>query len=374
VKRVRVLQVVPDFSLGGAERMAVHLLGHLDPKRFDVGIVSLYDPVGGDLDRIVAQGGHRVWYLGKRPGFDFRVLLGLRRVLREFDPHVVHTHTITLRYAFLPAWLRRVPARFHTIHSLADKEAGSWVWLRRFAFRRGVIPVAIADEVAAGVRSLYGIENPPNIANGIPLEEYAEPRVQRREWRSREGISESDLVIVSVGRLDRSKNQALAIRALGAMRTRKNALLLFAGEGSAEVQRELETLAGELDLGPRVRFLGRRTDIPDLLGAADLFVLSSNFEGNPLTVLEAMAASRPVVATAVGGVPELVEHGVSGLLTPAGDVAAFSASLDTLADDETTRVTMGVAAGIRARARFDVSAMASAYGRLYQERLRDRAP
>jgi len=322
----------------------------------------------------VEQGGHRVWYLGKRAGFDFRVLLGLRRVFREFDPHVVHTHTIALRYAFLSAWLRRVPARFHTIHSLADKEAGSWVWLRRLAFRCGVVPVAIADEVAAGVRSLYGIENPANIANGIPLEEYAEPRVQRREWRSREGISESDLVIVSVGRLDRSKNQALAIRALGAMKTRRNALLLFAGEGSADVLRELETLAGELDLGQRVRFLGRRVDIPDLLGAADLFALSSDFEGNPLTVLEAMAASRPVVATAVGGIPELVEHGVSGLLTPAGDVAAFSNSLDTLADDESMRIAMGAAAGDRARARFDVSAMASAYGRLYQERLRDRAP
>lgn len=373
-ERVRVLQVVPDFSLGGAERMAVHLVRHLDPERFETGIISLYDAVGGDLDRILKDGGHRVWYLGKRRGFDFRIFRALRRVFREFDPHVVHTHTISLRYVFPVAWIRRVPARIHTIHSMPDKEAGSWIWLRRLAFRCGVVPVAIADEVAAGVRSLYGIDNPPNIANGIPIDEYSHPQVQRNEWRSREGVKESDLLIVSIGRIDRSKNQALAIRALHGMRERADTVLLFAGEGSREVLDQLRTLVDELDLSGHVRFLGRRTDIPDLLGAADLFVLSSDFEGNPLTVLEAMAAGQPVIATAVGGIPELVEHGVSGLLTPAGDTSALAKSFDALAADPARRVAMGRIARVRARARFDASTMASAYARLYQERLGDNAP
>ncbi len=365
-ERVRVLQVVPDFSLGGAERMAVHLVRHLDPERFETGIISLYDAVGGDLDRILEDGGHRVWYLGKRRGFDIRMFLAIDRVLREFNPQVVHTHTITLRYVFLPAWLRRVPARFHTIHSTAAKEAGRWVWLRRLAFRSGVVPVAIADEVAAGIKKLYGIVDAPNIPNGVPVGEYAAPKVPAQEWRRRENFAPDDLLFVTVGRLDRSKNQALAIRALRAVR-HPGARLLIVGEGSAAVRAELEALTKALDLTDRVFFLGRRTDIPDLLGASDVFVLSSDFEGNPLTVLEAMAAGLPVVVTAVGGVPELVKDGVSGLLVAAGDAAAFGLACESLAGSPARRREFGEVAAKEARLRFDVSFMANKYAKLYQQ-------
>ena len=103
---------------------------HLDPQRFDCGLVSLYDAVGGDLDALAEEAPGAVHYLGKRRGFDPRMFGAFDRVLREFRPHVVHTHTIALRYAFPPAWLRGVPARFHTIHSTAEKEAGRWATLR----------------------------------------------------------------------------------------------------------------------------------------------------------------------------------------------------------------------------------------------------
>jgi glycosyltransferase involved in cell wall biosynthesis len=372
--RCRVLQFVPDLSLGGAERMAVHLVRHLDPERFETALVSLFDPVGGDLDDLLKQEDRRVWYLGKRLGFDLRMFGAIRRVLREFDPHVVHTHTITLRYVFPPAWMHGVPARFHTIHSTAEKEAGSWVWLRRLAFRCGVEPVAIADEVARGVRKLYGIDGAPNIPNGIPVDEYAEPRIARDTWRASEGLSPDDFVFVSVGRLAQGKNQALAIRALSRMSRCPGAVLLFAGEGPDDTRDALTGIAHACGVGDRVRFLGRRTDIPDLLGASDAFVLSSDFEGNPLTVLEAMAAGLPVASTAVGGIPELVEHGAGGLLTPAGDAEALAGSLDALAGDDDSRSRMGAAARDTARARFDVSAMASGYARLYLERLGDQAP
>jgi len=365
--RLRVLQVVPDFSLGGAERLVVHLVRHLDPERFRVVAASLYPRAGTDLDDLLAEGGHEARYLGKRPGFDPAVLVRVDRLVRELRPHVVHTHTIALRYVLPVALVRRVPARLHTIHSMPAQEAGRWRWLRRFAFARGFVPVAIAAEVRSEVRRIYGIPDCPCIFNGIPVEHYAAPTVAREAWRRREGFRASDLLFVTVARLDPRKNQALAIRAFAAARDGLGpAHLLLAGEGRAEVRAGLEALAARLGIGDRVRLLGRRTDVPDLLGAADAFVLPSEFEGNPLTVMEAMAAGLPVVATAVGGVPELVQDGASGLLVPPGDEAALGSALRALATDPDRRAAMGRTGQRHARERFRVETMAEAYGRLYE--------
>ena len=364
----RVLQLVPDFSLGGAERLVAHLIGRLDPDRFEVVAISLYDALGTDLDEMLARDERDVRYLGKRRGFDPAMVLKIDRVVRSLRPHVMHTHTIALRYALPSMLLRRVPARLHTIHSLADKEAGSWRRLRKFAFRRGVVPVAIADEVQASVERVYGIRDCPNIANGIPLASYRNPAVSRADWRANEGLAEDDVVFVTVGRLVAHKNHALLLDAFRTVaREAGRARCLIVGEeASATLRSELDARARALGIESQVRFTGPRHDIPDLLGAADVFVLSSEFEGNPLTVMEAMAAGKPVVSTAVGGVPQLVEDGVSGLLVQPGDATALAGAMLRLVDSPTEREAMGLAASQRATERFDVDEMARAYERLYE--------
>jgi glycosyltransferase involved in cell wall biosynthesis len=117
----------------------------------------------------------------------------------------------------------------------------------------------------------------------------------------------------------------------------------------------------------RVHFLGLRTDIPDVLGAADIFVLSSDYEGNPLSVIEAMAAGLPIVSTAVGGVPELLQNGKEGFIVHPGHVNGLSEAMMTLLNDSNLRRAMGEAAAVRAKAKFDVSAMVRAYEELYEE-------
>jgi glycosyltransferase involved in cell wall biosynthesis len=133
----------------------------------------------------------------------------------------------------------------------------------------------------------------------------------------------------------------------------------LAGDGSlrAAVQRNLPE---------RVRLLGARTDVPALLSAADIFALASAWEGRPIAVMEAMAAGLPVAATAVGGVPELIEHDVTGMLAPPGDMAALAAALATLAGDAELRRRLGSAARKRS-AGFSVAAMVSAYARLFEQ-------
>ena len=369
-ERIRVLQVVPDLSLGGAERMAVHLTQALDRTQFDVQLASLYDRADTQLDRMLDESDQTAHYLGKRRGFDARMFLALHRLLRRFKPHVVHTHTIALRYVFPVAFLHRIPVRLHTIHSQADKEAGRWVGLRRLAFGLGVVPVAIADEVAAGIRELYGIDDTPNIPNGIPIERYSRPGSDRDRWRDEASIDRDTTIVTIVGRLDPGKNHRLAFEALAELVPSERPLLLCAGEGSDAQRERLEAEVARLELADHVRLLGRRDDIPALLQASDLFLLPSDFEGNPLTVLEAMAAGLPVVATAVGGVPELVADEASGRLFPAGDRAALSAALQELLGDPEKRRNWGQKGQEIARERFSVSAMAERYQRLYQLRLR----
>lgn len=369
--RIRVLQVLANFSLGGAERMAVHLIRHLDPARFEVAAISLYAPLGTDLERMLADAGHTVFYLGKRPGFRPGMFLAVNRVIRRFRPQVVHTHTGGLRYA-LPAMLwRRVPAKVHTIHNPADKDQAPFLWLYRYAVRRGVVPVAIADEIYASALRVYGLAKCPNIPNGIPVASYRSPQVPRAAWRAHEGYDETDVLFACVGRLAPQKNHALLLAAFAKLvAADARCRLMIVGEG--ELRSALEAQVAQLDLGDHVRLPGLRTDIPDVLAAADAFVLSSAYEGNPLTVMEALAAGRPVLSTAVGGVPELVRDGVTGLLTPPGDADALGAAMARIATDPATARAMGEAATREAMERFDVGIMAQAYGRLYEDLLAGR--
>jgi glycosyltransferase involved in cell wall biosynthesis len=219
--------------------------------------------------------------------------------------------------------------------------------------------VAVAGEVARSLRALYGREPAATIPNGIALEDSAPPGAGA-EWRAANGFGADDLLVLSVARLEPQKNPLGLIeafrRALGGV---PHAHLLLAGDGSLrdEAQR---------DLPARVHLLGARTDVPALLAAADVFALASDWEGHPIAIMEAMAAGLPVAATAVGGVPELVEHNATGLLTPPRDMAALGAALAALAGDAELRRRMGKAARERS-AGFGVAAMASAYARLFEQ-------
>jgi glycosyltransferase involved in cell wall biosynthesis len=141
--------------------------------------------------------------------------------------------------------------------------------------------------------------------------------------------------------------------------------LVLVGDG--ELREQLEDQAKDLGLGSQVRFLGLRTDIPDVLGAMDVFVLSSDWEGNPLSVIEAMASGLPVVSTAVGGVPDLFEIGKEGLIVRPGDIQGLSNSMAYLLENREARLSMGMAAARRARENYDVSTMVQAYEELYED-------
>ncbi len=362
---MRILQVVPTLSVGGAQRVVTLLARYLHRAPHVVGVVSMYDSSGTWVEEL-RSAGVPLFFLGKRRGLDLRMVRRMATVFARFRPDVLHTHMYVLKYA-LPALIATRHCRVvHTLHNLAQHEVeGPSRILQFLAFRAGVAPVAIGDAVAESVRRVYRLPSHDIIPNGIPVEDYAPPAGAREEIRHALRIPADAPTFLAVGRLAPQKNCHALIAAFGSRRlTARQAHLLLAGDG---VERGgLEEQARLLGVASRVHFLGVRTDVPRLLAASDAFVLASRFEGNPLAVMEAMAAGRPVLATAVGCVPELVTEG-TGLLVPPDDVPALEAAMLEIAEDLPLAHARGRAAARVARDRFDASTMAAAYERLYVE-------
>jgi len=355
---------MPTLTVGGAEQMAAHLMIGLSQSH-TVGAVGLFPAADSPVERRLERANIPQWHLNKRPGFDPGMFSSLSRVLREFQPHVVHTHMAVQRYVF-PILLRnRIAAAVHTIHNLAEHETDAFGRLVHwFAFRNQVMPIGISQEVAASVSRFYGMQCRAVIPNCIPVEHYANSSSDGLVWRERHGIHPDAIVFTSVARLEPQKNPLLALKALSKMGNARAHLVLL-GDGS--LREQVAEYVQSNDLASRVHLLGKQNDIPNILAASDVFVLGSNWEGNPLAVMEAMAAGLPVIATEVGGVPELVRSGEEGILVRAGDWSAFADAMQELLNDSEKRIAMGHAARTRAFNEFRVERMVQQYADLYQE-------
>ena len=361
---MRITEIIPSLEVGGAERivalcaMGLATLGH------SLQVISLGASSGSWIEAELARAGIELRFLDKRPGLDLQILSPLRQALRASRPEIVHTHLHVLKYV-LPALVPRRGTRVvHTLHNLAQREAsGSDRRVQALAFRWGVVPVAIGVAVAESIREVYGIADATIVANGIDLAPCRPAPGDRASARAELGLAESTPTFLTAGRLGPQKDHRTLLAALADPRLAAHDVhLLIAGGG--ELQAELEGLARALRVDGRVRFLGIRSDVPRLMAAADAFVLSSRWEGNPLVVMEAMAAGRPVLATRVGCVPELVDEG-AGLLVAAGDPPALAEGLVRLATNPTERAAMGERAAEIADARFGFERMAGDYGRLF---------
>lgn len=353
--------------------MVVNLMTHLDRQRFDVGAISLGDSEGGVLEQRLVKEGFPVWCLGKRRGFDPRILLRIHKVVQQFRPHLVHSH-LSAHYVF-PALIRqRRLAHVTTVHLPGGIRHSQVVLpITRMAFRKGVIPVAVSNEVAAWVTRTCGVRDCLMIPNGIPIRDYQALSTSRCVWRKKQGFEEGDVLFVCVARLQRQKNHAMLLEAFArAFTSEPHAHLMLVGDGACK--EHLQQRVHELRVADSIRFLGERSDVSEILRAADVFVLASQNEGNPLALMEAMAAGLPVVATAVGGVPELIADQRSGLLVKAGDADGLAAAMVRMLQNAEMRRTMGACAAQQALQAFSASRMAQAYMELYERMVADGVP
>jgi glycosyltransferase involved in cell wall biosynthesis len=362
--KIRVLEVLATLKRAGAERIAVSLATRLDPARFECEVVSLFPPFDGGFEPVLAARGVPVQHLGKHPGLDPRIWPRLTGAIRGARPDIIHTHSYILRYALPAWWCARQGIIVHTVHNLARFEVGPFGRaVHRLAFRSGVRPVGISEAVSRSFERTYGFPPAVTIPNGAETIAGFRPEARLR-WRAANGFSDSDLLLVSLARLEPQKNPAGLIEAFAAaFPTASKVHLIMAGEGG--LRPLCLATARRLGVEARVHLPGVCQEVAELLSACDIFVLASRWEGASLSILEAMAARLPVVATAVGGVPELVEPDRTGILLPPGDPAAIAAALAGLAADPARCRAMGEAAAQRAR-EFDTSSMVKGYAAFFE--------
>ncbi len=359
---LHIVHVVNSLGVGGTENGVVNLVNGL-ADRFRHTVVTL-TPTITLAARLPA--GTPVHTLDKRPGVDPRTIGRLAALLRRLRPDIVHSRNWATFGAVVAARLAGVRTVVHGEHG---RDAGDPDGLHpRRRWRRRLAPlvsrfVTVSDDLRRWLVEHVGVPTAKvtRIYNGVDTSRFFPVDTSGRRWLAGSGPDEP--VVGTVGRLDPVKDHAGLIQAFGRLAgDHPGARLLIVGNGPC--RRELETLAASLTPG-RVTFAGERGDVPELLRSMDVFALASLGEGISNTILEAMATGLPVVATAVGGNPELVEDGVNGALVPRRDPAALAAAIGRYLDDAHLRAVHGKASRERAMERFSLERMCAAYTALY---------
>jgi glycosyltransferase involved in cell wall biosynthesis len=363
---IRLLHILPDFKAAGAQKLVMDMLLCHDKVRFDAAACSLFPEGNTWIEDELKRQGIKIFYLNKHLGPDIKVLRKLFELFKAFKPDVVHSHTYVLRYILLPALVCGIPVKIHTVHNIAKKEvdlAGRII--HRIAFKLlNVFPVGVSQEISKTISKLYKIKVVQYIYNGVPTEAYIANRSTRQALRASIKISNERFICLHIGRFSAQKNHRLLIEAFThVLKEIPDAILLMAGDG--ELRSEMEKFTQYLGLEKSVRFLGTRKDVPELLAACDLLVLSSDWEGAPIVVLEAMAAGKPVVATAVGGVSDLVIQRETGLLVPPRNAYALACAISRIYKNPSRAIEMGQRGRRIVKTRFDTKEMTQQYETLY---------
>lgn len=384
--QIRVMRVITRLNVGGPALHATLLTERLDPARYDSLLVAgTEEPSEGNYLALRGKSLDRLWVLPSlgreiRGGLDLAALLQLTRLVRRTRPHIVHTHTAKAgALGRLAAWLAGVPVIVHTYHGhvfhgyFSPARARFFLPIERWLARRTDRLLTVSETVRSELLSL-GIGTPEQLVVvplGLDLEPFAGAGALRGQLRAELGLGRDAPLVGIVARLVPVKAHEVFIEAAARVaRQVPQSRFLLVGDGARRA--ELETLAVQLGLKDRTFFLGWRRDLDRIYADLDLVALTSRNEGSPVSLIEAMAAGRPVVATRVGGVPDLVEDGVTGCLVPPGDADALAEAMVGLLTDPDRRHAMGQAGRKRVVPAFSARRLLDDMDRLYTELLRKK--
>jgi glycosyltransferase involved in cell wall biosynthesis len=350
---IRVVHITFGLDVGGQEKLLGEFARQADRDQFELRFVSLGSR--GVLATDIEALGWPVTALAMESGLRPRLIMKLFTIFRRWRPDVTHTHDArALFYAGPAAWLSGVRRSIHTRHGKNFGSTPRQVAVGRQLARLVDRYVCVSDDVKAQcVAEGISPSRLLTIKNGIDLERFAYSG------------SVPGGPIVAVARLSPEKDVANLVRAT-AIAARQIPSLQVEVAGAGSCLEDLKHLAASLSIANRITFLGEVRDVTSVLARARMFVLPSRSEGIPLTTLEAMACGLPVVATRVGGLPEVVDHGVTGLLVPPGDPAALAEAVARLWNDPARRERMGSAGAQRALELFDIRRMVAQYQALYR--------
>jgi glycosyltransferase involved in cell wall biosynthesis len=372
--RLRILHVTATTT-GGVGLLVLFLVKHLDRRAFELEVAfgrgylldQSFDRAGVTIHTLAISRRVGVWPILKGT-------LEVYRILSRGKYDILQSHTsIGGVIGRLAGWAARTPVVIWTVHGLGA-HPGHRAWKRHlirsvesFLDRFTDYYVAVSEDLRdQGVRAgIYRAEKVTVIPNGIQFD-HLPSTFDAAAKRSALGISAGCPVIGTVTRLEAQKANEVFLRAIAHVVYRiPNLVTLVAGDGPE--RNKLEDLVAHLGITECVRFLGWRTDAVELLGALDIFCMSSRWEGCPMVLLEAMAMRRPVVATDIGGIREIVVNEETGLLVAPEDPDAFAEAILRLLAADTERQRMGVAGRRRVVRKFGAEGMLAAYARLYRK-------
>lgn len=360
---MRILHIIESLEFGGAEKVVVSLANGLaDSHEVAICCLKRVGALGAEVDRRI-----RVFCLDKAEGNDYRLPWRLADLIRLHAFDVVHTHNwAVFLEGGLAGWLAKTPVLLHTVHGPYAEYPSSLRSRLKIALRhslerrlargfRRIVTVsdAIRDYVQKDIR--IPACRLMTVHNGISMGGDYTPRPERER-----------LTFIAVGRLAPIKNHAMMLRAFHELAlTHPRVRLVIVGDGPERTA--LESLVREHRLEDRVDFPGFRDNVDDLLREADVFLLTSRYEGISIALLEAMRAGLPAIGTAVGGVPETILDGKTGMLVPSDGQEALCQAMKTLADSKPLRDQMGRSGHDYFTREFSLAHMLSRYQQLYSQ-------
>ncbi|MFT4174564.1 MAG: TIGR03088 family PEP-CTERM/XrtA system glycosyltransferase [Rhodocyclaceae bacterium] len=368
-----IAHIVYSFRVGGLENGLVNLINRLPAERYRHAIVSMTDIDEAFCARIERPDVQYI-ALAKGPGHGVGLFPRMYRTLAHLAPDVTHTRNIAALEMNAPAWAARVPVRVHGEHGWDVNDPGGthrpYQWVRR-AYKPFVTHyIALSRELDAYLAGPVGVgtERRSLICNGVNTARFA-PQAARAD--DMPFTDPALFVFGTVGRMQAVKDHVGLVRAFAAvLHALPHARLVIVGDGA--LRADVEAAVRALGLGDAVWLPGERSDVPALMRQMDCFVLPSLAEGISNTVLEAMACGLPVIATEVGGNPELVVDGHTGSLVPPANPQALAVCMSAYARDAGMAAVRGAAGRARIEAEFSLEAMVGRYDEVYQTLLARR--
>ncbi len=369
MSKINLLYIINSLTLGGAEKQVVTLLNHLDKERYHVVVCCIRS--GGPLEDEIRDENVEVIYLRMRLRYFFIAIYKLVRLMKKKNIQIVHTHLYTSSFwGRIAAWIAGVPIVIATEHGRGLWKKGRHLMFERIANRYTDMRIAVSEDVRQ-IRINREHTHPEKvmtIRNAINPDDFMVSDSVRQGKRKELGIKDDELIVGTVARLDPDKGLHYLLEAAAHVAEAINdARFILVGDG--ELKQYLENYALKLGIADKVIFTGSRTDIAEFLSIMDVFVNSSIREGIPVSLLEAMAAEKPVVATKVGGIPEVINDESVGILVPSENVMELTGAIIALLNNKALRVRMGLKARERIQSHFSANMQARQIMGIYEDLL-----
>jgi len=368
--KINVLHVVLSMETGGLENGIVNLVNNADNRNFKVDVLCLREK--GSLAERITNPNSQVIFDGNH---DHSLLAALKKIYKSCvrgQYHIVHTHGFTTMLAgYLATRLSRTPILINGEHGTLYYASLKQRLLQKWLFRAMNLNLTVSKELKDKIQLEFSpsFDNFQPIINGVDSEKF-NPKITST-LHSELNIPQRHIIIGSVGRLVGVKNYPSLMNAFAKVgQQNENTHLVLAGDGPERTA--LELIASKLNLSDRVHFLGKRDDIPNVMNGFDLFVLPSFSEGLSNTLLEAMSCGVPVIASKVGGNPEIVKANVSGFLYPSGDVEALKEILNNLCNSPSDIKKLAALAREHIVNNYSLSSMVNNYENVYKSQLADK--